>query len=718
MEFFRPERMGEDVLLVFIDNPGERVNMLSERMFSELAGLLGEIEADPSIKALVFMSAKDDNFIVGADIREFEKVARPEQSTEIIGRLHELFNRISGLPFPVVAALNGPCLGGGLEFALACHFRIATDSAKTILGLPEVTLGLLPAGGGTQRLTRLIGIRKALPLMLAGRTLDARRAKALGIVDLVVFPHDLADTALRCLPALGKRFPRKSPWPGAFTLDRLLRSVPQARKLYFGMVRRRIEKQTAGNYPAPFRLADCVEAGFAGTISEGFHAEAEAFGPLILSPQSKALRSLFFMQTALKKKDFGAPRPVELIGVLGGGFMGSGIAAVSAANGYRVALKDVSRENLSQALGAVWKHFDRQVRKRKGRPVERDKLYSLVVPTLDPGAFSRADLVIEAVFEDLGVKHRVVKEIEEHIPPTCIVASNTSAIPISRIAEASKRPENVIGMHYFSPVTKMPLLEVIVTERCADWVLATAVAVGRRQGKTVIVVKDGPGFYTSRILMPYTIEAIRLVAEGAPVRDVDEAMRRFGFPVGPLRLMDEVGLEVAAHVASEMEDFFTDRDLHVPPALGGIVKSGFSGKKNGLGFYDYRPRPWEGLKIPGFEPPRPVNSKIYNSFAGRREKRIEFAEIQARLVYLMVNEAALCLQEGILSSPEDGDIGAVFGLGFPPFLGGPFRYLDAHGAGRTVSEMEDLAARLGPRFEPAPILAHMAEHEDKFYKTD
>lgn len=716
MQFLKEQEFEDGVRFVILDNPSDRVNTLTSRMFSELEGILDTVESDGSTSALVFMSAKEDNFIVGADIREFENITNIEQSSQLIGRLHSIFNRIAALPFPVIAAIHGPCMGGGLEFALACHFRIATDWPKTILALPEVRLGLFPAAGGTQRLPRLIGVRKALPLMLTGQAVDARRAKALGLVDLVAFPGDFTNSVLRSIPLLKKRFSAKTRERSTLSLDRLLGTVSAARKAFFRSVRRRIQKQTGGNYPAPFRLVDCVEAGLAGSLADGLRCEAEGFGPLVVSAESKAMRSLFFMQNSLKKKQFGSPAPVQNIGILGSGLMGSGIAIVSAAKGYRVTIKDIARENLTKALGGIWKHFDSQARKKRTNPVQRDKHYSLVTPALDYRALARADLVIEAVFEDIDLKHRVIKEVEEHIGPKCIFASNTSAIPISRIAEASKRPENVIGMHYFSPVPKMPLLEIIVTEHCADWVLATAVAVGRRQGKTVIVVKDGPGFYTTRVLMPFMIEAIRLIQEGAKIRKVDDAIRDFGFPVGPFKLMDEVGIDVSAHIAHGLGEFFSERGIAAPPVLDSFLTSGFSGRKSGIGFYDYSPGYLGKLKVPGFNPPRPENSGIYKLVGSGGRDKIDPSEMQKRLVYLMVNEAALCLQEGIISGPEEGDIGAVFGIGFPPFRGGPFRYLDAAGISRVVSDMESYAARLGPRFEPAPILVHMAEHEDKFYK--
>lgn len=522
----------------------------------------------------------------------------------------------------------------------------------------------------------------------------------------------------RTVPFLRKKFPRRLSYPRIPSLDWLLKTVPPARKLYFRIVRRRVANQTGGHYPAPFNLIDCVEAGIAGTISDGFKTEAEKFGPLIRSPQSKSLRKIFFLQTGLKKKQIGSgARPFSTIGILGSGFMGSGIAIVSARNGYRVVIKDVSNGNLTKSLKDIWKYFDRRVRSKKHNPVERDKMFSLIAPALDYRYLARAGLVIEAVFEDIALKQQVLKETEDYISPECIFASNTSAIPISSIASVSKRPENVIGMHYFSPVPKMPLLEIVVHDRCADWVLATAVAVGRRQGKTVIVVKDGPGFYTTRVLIPFVLEGIRLIGEGAQIEGIDEAIRHFGFPVGPVRLLDEVGIDVAVHIAHELEGFFGARGFEVPKGLDEILGNGFSGKKSGMGFYDYSPGIAQRLHLPGFEPHRPVNPKIYPLLRSAPKKPVETPDPASRPVFLMINEAALCLQEGVISSPEDGDAGAVFGLGFPPFLGGPFRYLDSIGIGKAVSEMETLASRLGPRFEPAPVLVEMARKNERFYKN-
>ncbi len=565
MDFLRLEKHEDGIIFAIIDNPGDRINTLSEPVMADIEKVLDQVGTDHFAKALVFISAKKDSFIAGADIKDFDKVSEPGQATEMLTRVHALLDRISNLQYPSIAAINGTCLGGGLELALACHFRIATDSGRTLLGLPEVKLGILPAAGGTVRLVRTTGIRKALPLMLTGRSLSAAEAKALGIVDIVVYPENLFDTVKRCVPHLRKRFPRKVSYPALFSLDRLLKTVPPARKVYFQAVRQQVAKQGGDLYQAPFRLIDCVEADMAGTMSDGFKAEIEAFGPLVASAQSRSLRHLFFARTGLKKKHYGGePRQVGLLGVIGSGFMGTGIAAVSARSGYRVAIKDVSQQKLSKSLKQIWESLDRRARSSRPGPVQRDKLFSLVVPALDYHNLARAGLVIEAVFEDLAAKQQVLREVESVTSAESIFASNTSAIPISRIAQAAARPENVIGMHYFSPVQKMPLLEVVATQQSANWVLATAVSVGRRQGKTVIVVKDGPGFYTTRILMPFVIEAVKLVGEGVAVKDVDAAIMGFGFPVGPLRLLDEVGIDVAAHVELELREFFANRALGTP----------------------------------------------------------------------------------------------------------------------------------------------------------
>jgi len=412
--------------------------------------------------------------------------------------------------------------------------------------------------------------------------------------------------------------------------------------------------------------------------------------------------------TAMKKNPLkNHVRPVRKIGVLGAGLMGSGIANVSATNGLEVLLKDVSFDAVGQGGKAIWQDLDGKVKKKAMSPFQRDVTFSRITWTMDWRGFEKADLIIEAVFEDLELKRKILAETEACIKEDAIFASNTSSIPIGDIAAGARRPERVIGMHYFSPVPKMPLLEIIVTKKTADWVRATALDVGIRQGKTVIMVNDGPGFYTTRVLAPLLNEALEVLNEGGDIKEIDVAMRQFGYPVGPIALLDEVGIDVGAHVSKVLGPLFTLRGAKPNTAMERLLQAGYKGRKNNRGFYLYGDRSGKVKKV--------VNEEIYKFFDGTKRRKFDVQEIQNRLSLTMINEAALCLQEGILQSPRDGDIGAVFGLGFPPFLGGPFRYMDRIGLPKIISLMAELEKKHGARFTPAPILRNRNAKNQRFY---
>lgn len=691
MQYIEKENR-DGICLVWLDQPGEKVNVLNRDLMTEFPLLLDSLAADEAVEAAVLISRKPGGFIAGADIDMLKACETSEQAMSLSQEGQKLLQRVSDFPKPIVAAIHGPCLGGGLEVALACHYRIATKESKTVLGLPEVKLGLLPGSGGTQRLPELIGLKSALDAILTGKNIYAKKAYRLGLVDMLVPLEGLDDSAVAFTRKRLKNRSQKR--PKRPLVERFLEAIPIGRSVMFKMAEKTVLAKTYGNYPAPFEILKAIKAGYPRSPSQGFKQEAEGFGRLVVSPEGQALMKLFFSMNAAKKMPEKNPaRPVRRLGVLGAGLMGSGIAEVSASETLDVWLKDLNIEALAAAEKNLDLHFQKQVKKRIISPFQAQRSASFIHYTTDYKHLSKADVVIEAVFEDLEIKQKVLAEVEENTPSHCIFASNTSAIPIKAIAENARRKSQVLGMHYFSPVGKMPLLEIIVTPETEDWVVATAKALGVQQGKNVIVVADGPGFYTTRILAPMLNEALLILDEGGEIETLDLAMRRFGFPVGPAALIDEVGIDVGAHVSETLEDLFKSHGGTTSVGFSKLVEAGYLGRKNGKGFYHY-----------GGKGKKEVNGEVYQFFGGTSRKKIAIQDIQNRLTYMMVNEAAHCLSENIIKSPADGDLGAILGLGFPPFLGGPFHWMDQVGAAKTKDTLLELADRFGPRFHPAKVI--------------
>ncbi len=702
MRGFEVERTG-GVALVWLDTPG-RVNKLSSAMLEGFAAFLDEFEKDGELQGAVLISRKEDSFIVGADLEELRAIASPEEAKAIVQRAHALLSRLAGLAKPVVAAIHGPCVGGGLELALACHYRLATTHPKTHFALPEVNLGLLPGAGGTQRLPRLIGLQSALEMMLTGKRVYAKPARKLGLVDALVHPPGLLGAAKRAALGLARgdmKRPRKKAPLGRALLERT-----PLRRVVFSKAREGILKRTHGNYPAPERIVACVRTGLERGMTAGLEAEAAHFSELLFTPESQALVNLFFLKNAAEKNPYpGAAREVKCIGVLGAGLMGSGIAQISAEAGYEVLLKDQSLELAAKGRKAVFEGLSARVGKGLTR-FERDRVLERVMPLDSYQGFERCELVIEAVLEDLPLKRQVLAEVEAVSAESAIFASNTSSIPISEIAAGAKRGKQVVGMHYFSPAQKMPLLEVVRRDGTPEWVLATAIEVGLKQGKTVIVVRDRPGFYVNRILAPYIDEALQLLREGASVEAVDAAAVRLGFPVGPLKLLDEVGLDVGMKVTQVMRPLFEERGVQLAKFDEQLLAADLKGRKGGKGFYLYT----TGKRAKA----REVNKEIYRFFPGER-RTIPESDIKERLLLAMVNEAVYCLQEGVIEKPQDGDVGAVFGVGFPPYLGGPFYYCDRQGSSAVVAALERLERQRDARFTPVAALRELAEGGGAFY---
>jgi len=715
-------RVREDgVAVVTYDVPGEPINTLRASFNDEFRTLLSDLEQNDKVKAAILISGKPDTFIVGADIDMLKSVTTAREGEALCRTGHETIARLASAKKPVVAAVHGQALGGGFEVALACQGRVLSDDKKTAFGFPEMQLGLLPGLNGLQRLAQITGLQVALDHGLTAKNMRPSKAKQLGVADDVVpraiLEQAAAELALRI--AGGKKpAPRKKKAPIKSELSRaVLEDNPVGRKLLFRKAREMVEKQTRGHYPAQPAIIDVLQT-FA---SDGFEAsravEARAFGELAVSPVARRLMEVFFATTALKK-DQGVdapnvePRPVQKVFVFGAGLMGAGIAYVSAVSAdLYVRMKDRDDAAVSRGLGAVSDILDERVKKKQMTRIERAQRLALLTATTDDSGLATADLAIEAVFEDLALKQSILREFEERAKPRAIFATNTSSIPIGRIAEGATHPENVVGMHYFSPVHKMPLLEVIRTAKTDPSVVATAVAVGKKQGKTVIVVNDGVGFYTTRVLGPYLNEACWLLLEGAPVDVIDQALVDWGFPVGPLMLLDEVGIDVAAHVGGVMLEAFGDR-VEPPRAIGTVMTDDRKGRKNGKGFYLY------GEQADRAGKGKHVDPTIYTALGlekPRGKGSVSIDDIQMRCALQFVNEALHCFGDGILRHARDGDVGAIFGLGFPPFRGGPFRLVDTMRPGAVVRRMRQYEEAHGKRFAPAPALVEMAKADRSFF---
>ncbi len=697
------------VATVWIDDPDASVNKISRATLDGFSEVLGYLEEHDDLTGVVFISAKEGSFIVGADLQMIEQFNTPSDVRRVSRRAHRLLWRVDTLSLPTVAAIEGPCMGGGLEMILGCDYRIASTHDATKLALPEVQLGLLPGGGGTQYLPRLIGVQDALTLMLTGKNTYPRKARSLGLVDALIHSPGLHDAGKRAARQLAN---------GSLTVDRdsqsmgkrLLESNPVSRRVIYRQARRRAQSRTNGNYPAPPRIVDAVKTGMERGLDEGLDAEMRHFSELVFTPESRALVQLFFGKQSGEKNPLpDDTQSVRTVGILGAGQMGAGIAEVTATNDVDVVLKDQALDLASRGKKQVWSSVEKSRKKGIINRFERDKAAERVVPTASYAPMDHCDFVIEAVPEDLELKHQVLSDVAAVVPDHAILATNTSSLPIARIAEAVDAPERVIGMHYFSPVADVPLVELITTEHTSDETLATAFDLALTQGKTVIVVNDGPGFYTTRILALYLNEALLLLEEGADVPTVDEMMRSYGFPMGPFELLDFVGMDVAGKITDVMSDHLSLERVDISDSAARLAEAGLLGQKSNVGFYHYGPADDGDGKDR-----KDLNEDIYRNLGHTSRSTPPPAIVRDRLTLMMVNEAVRCLEEDVLRSPIDGDVGAVFGLGFPPYLGGPFQYVDQQGPGQVVRRLRDLAYQYGSRFEPTDrLVAH--EEEDRAF---
>jgi len=697
---------------IVFDDPERSANVLTEQVMTRLSEVISEVREGAQsgrIRGVLVESGKPTTFIVGADIEAIGAIESPDEGADAARLGQTILLALEQIPIPTLAAIHGPCFGGGTELALACRYRVASDHARTKIGLPEVQLGILPAWGGTTRLPRLIGLQASLDLLLTGKSVDGRKARRLGLVEEVL-PHEIFSDAAATF--LRKRIEEGDIPTGARRSlgTRFLDDTAPGRRIVLSMARRKVMEKTGGHYPAPLRILDVVKKSFGRSLDRAFALEAEAAGELLASGVSKNLVHVFQLREASRKGHGGVgkvdPFEVASLGVIGAGVMGGGVAQLAAYHGVDVRIKDIRHEAVSQALKHARDLFDRAVERRAmerraaGRAMER------IAGGIDDDGFGRLDLVVEAVVERLEVKRTVLRDTEQVVPRHCILTTNTSTLSVDAMAEALDHPERFCGMHFFNPVHKMPLIEVVRGAATSDRTIATVYAFALKLGKVPVVVGDGPGFLVNRILGPYLNEAGFLLGEGASVEDIDRAATRFGLPMGPLRLIDEVGIDVTRHAGTALHEAFGER-MRPSDALVRLGETDRLGKKGGRGIYLYKNGRPDG-----------VDPEIYTLLGGsgsRRKNAVSESDIRARLLLMMINEAARTLEDGIVPTAASVDLAMIMGTGFPPFRGGLLHFADDIHPRTLVGRLDGYAEVLGPRYEAAPLLRRLARADQGFY---
>ncbi len=707
-EAFRLEERPDGVAVLSFDAPGKKVNTLSRAVFMELAGHITALESRADLKGLLFQSGKPGQFIAGADLGEIGALAfaPPGMLEQVIDFGHHLFGRIGQLPFPTVALIDGACMGGGTELVLAMDDRIAAANPNTTIGLPETKIGLLPAWGGTQRLPRLIGLN-AIEMIVGGEPASAQKAAALGIVYDAVPPDRLIDAGLRRLESLREddafRERRKR-------LAQPLGLAPDAAAFAFGVAEGATRAKTKGQYPAPLAALKAMRTGLEKPLDEGLKAErAEALG-LFGSPIAGHLVGLFFAKQKAGRDPSAAgplpvPAPIGRVGVLGAGLMGAGIATAFARSGLPVTMVDVDESRLADGMKRAAEVVRSRIAIGRATPEDLGKLLGALSTSTRREALADCDLVVEAVTEHEPTKLALLGEIGRVMKPGALLATNTSTISITRLAAAATDPGRFVGMHFFYPVDRMELVEVIRGERTGDEAVSAVVALAKRLRKTPIVVRDGPGFLVNRILFPYMNEALVLLGEGASMDAIDVAAEKFGMPMGPIALQDLVGLDTSAAAGKVLSTAFPDRAM-ASPLLEELVAAGRLGKKTGAGFRSHAGKKGRPEADPAVAP------ILDRHRAGTRVFSTE--ELTDRLFLPMLLEATRVLEEGLAGGPADVDLGLILGIGFPPWRGGLLKWADSEGWAK-IRERLGPYRPLGPRFEPTTTLTNLAESGKTIY---
>ena len=704
LEFPQP-----DIAVLTLDDPQKGANVLSRSVLDEFDAHLKTLEKRSDLSGLVIRSGKPGSFIAGADLREFAASfdVPKEAVVEICRRGQSLFGRLSQCPFVTVAAIDGVCLGGGAELAAWCDRRVMSSGPKTQYGFPEVKIGLFPGWGGTVRMSRIVGLGNAVDMITSGEPIDACSAAAMGLATDVTTNDRLLDTAIAVVRA------EKSSGDYLRDRDRWKKpaSVSDTELGFLGATASGyIQQQTGGHYPAPLAALEALLGGAMLDADAALNLEAEGMASLFGSPVNRALINIFFL-TDRNKKDTGVstanitPKPIKSVGVVGSGIMGAGIAAANLKRELPVTIGDTNAEALARGVAGVLEEVSYNKQTKKPDPERAIKFASLLNATSSDTELAACDLVIEAIVENADAKRQLFARLEPQLRDEAILASNTSTIPITMLAKGLKRPEQFCGIHFFNPVRKMPLVEVIRGEKTNDATVATAVAYAKAIGKSPIVVNDGPGFLVNRLLFPYMNEAIELFSEGVDLKQIERAAKEFGMPMGPFALFDVVGLDTAVYAGRVLAEAFPER-VPASPLLPAMVKQGRLGQKSGAGFFKYKDKQGRGE-------PDPSLAEVVQPYI-RVGAKLSPQQITERLFLPMLLEATRVLEDGIVRDPRDVDLGLIFGIGFSPFIGGLLFWADTLGAAKIVEMLKPYAS-LGPRFAPTPLLLEMAKQSKGFY---
>ncbi len=709
---FRFEMLENHIGLITFDLVGEKVNKFNTPVMQELDILLDDLAKNQELKCLMIQSNKKGIFIAGADIKEIVTITDLDKGIAVSSQGHLVFDKLAALPFPTIAVIDGACMGGGTELSLACTYRLATDNPRTKIALPEVNIGLFPGWGGTQRLPRLIGLQRSLDIILTGRNLDGLGAYRKGLVDKVIPKEQVKQAALLFandvvsgVDVLAKSRSRRKQ-KGLMPL--ILEKNPFGRALVYRIAKKNVLKKTKGHYPAPLSALKAVKKGLRKSLAKGMEIEAQLFGPMIISPVSKNLIKIFFWTEGIKKENGTtnpdvSTQPVKKAASLGAGVMGGGIAQLFASRHIPIRVKDINYDAVSKAYQQAATVLKGKLKRRRISKLEFQQILERITGTVDYSGFKTVDFIVEAIVEDIDIKKNVFSELEKHINEDTIVVSNTSSLRIDDMAPAFKYPQRFAGMHFFNPVHMMPLVEVIRGKNTSDETVATTFQLAKKLGKTPIVVGDGPGFLVNRLLLPYMVEAVALLEEGQTPEELDLALEKFGMPMGPIELFDEVGIDVAFKVAKILAVTMGDR-MAESDMLQKLVDDKRLGKKTGLGFYKY-----EGKKK--------ISDPTIRTYIDLKNKsNLSEEGLINRMVYPMINEAARCLDEKIASRPQDVDLGMIFGTGFAPFRGGLLSYADTEGISKVYETLQSLSESGNGRFKPSSALESIYKSGKGFYE--